>query len=176
MPFGPQCEYKTMDACIRVQMRRPKVTRLRARAMCEDTRRETEAECSKRSSSEMATGFSSTDAPTFLVAEDGSQYSSKADFIKAYKRRGMSHAQAVVASEGLRRVTSQERSPEMIISSQSPSTQPLTHESAEDAWTRLVAEKVALGMSRQKATMVVNRENPGLREQYIQEYNAVRGG
>jgi hypothetical protein len=46
------------------------------------------------------------------------------------------------------------------------------HGSATDQWNRLVSEKIAAGMSRDRAVMAVNRENPGLRERYVAEANA----
>ncbi len=45
------------------------------------------------------------------------------------------------------------------------------HGDAESQWNELVAEKVAAGMTKQKAVMAVARENPELREAYVEEHN-----
>lgn len=47
--------------------------------------------------------------------------------------------------------------------------------SAADEWNEKLEQKVKRGMSRQKASSQVNRENPGLRQQFIAEYNEAHG-
>lgn len=42
---------------------------------------------------------------------------------------------------------------------------------ARDAWKAKVESKVSAGLTRPKAVMAVNRENPGLREQMLEEVN-----
>ena len=43
------------------------------------------------------------------------------------------------------------------------------------AWNKAVDEKVAAGMSKQKAASLVNRQNPGLREASVAAYNEEHG-
>jgi len=43
---------------------------------------------------------------------------------------------------------------------------------AQEEWNESVNKYVALGMTKQKATVRTNRENPGLRERLVQEANA----
>jgi len=43
---------------------------------------------------------------------------------------------------------------------------------AQEEWNESVKKYVALGMTKQKATVRTNRENPGLRERLVQEANA----
>jgi signal peptide peptidase SppA len=43
-------------------------------------------------------------------------------------------------------------------------------------WNAAIKEKIAGGMSRQRAASAVNRENPGLRESYVAAYNAEHAG
>ena len=52
-----------------------------------------------------------------------------------------------------------------------------TAQPAEDPvakWNQLVQQKVSQGVPRQRALSLVNRENPGLREQMVQAANSGR--